>query len=94
MGGWKFSDRPYRMLVCRADQPSRCVKVVVRDYCGRCAADLERPWGKTSRAIDLSPLAFAKLADLGRGLVAVILKPVRQSSNTESLLMLGQIGYR
>jgi hypothetical protein len=82
------------MLVCRADQPSRCVKVVVRDYCGRCAADLERPWRKRSRAIDLSPLAFAKLADLGLGLVAVILKPVRQLSSTESPLMPGQIAYK
>jgi|GEM_PF-4642138 len=94
VGDWSFGDRPYRILVCRADDPTRCVKVTVRDYCGRCAADLERPWGKRSRAIDLSPLAFAKLEALGRGLVRVTLTRILPSSNTESPSMPGPIAYR
>ena len=94
VGGWRFGDRPYKIQVCRADEPARCVKVVVRDHCARCRADLEKPWGRKSRAIDLSPLAFAKLAPLGHGLVAVILKPIRPSSSTESPLTPGRIAYK
>lgn len=94
VGTWRWKDRPYRMQVCRADDPRRCVTVTVRDHCERCKEDLGKPWGQKSRVIDLSPLAFAALADLGRGLVRVVLKPVRQQSNTESQSTRGQIGYR
>jgi hypothetical protein len=56
--GWRFGDLPYRVQVCAG---GRCVTVRVRDYCA-CG---------DHRIIDLSPEAFAQLAPLSRGVVAV-----------------------
>ena len=78
VGSWRWGDKPYSILVCTRSQPTRCVIVTVVDYCGRCAQDLRRTWTKKSRAIDLSPAAFARLRDLSTGLVAVTIKRLQQ----------------
>jgi hypothetical protein len=78
VGSWRWGDNPYSILVCTRSQPTRCVIVTVVDYCGRCAQDLRRTWTKKSRAIDLSPAAFARLRDLSTGLVAVTIKRLQQ----------------
>lgn len=68
---------PYKVKVCRADNPYRCVIVTVRDECaGLCRKHLKQPWTSQSRAIDLSPTAFSRLADLGRGVLAVTITEV------------------
>ena len=78
VGSWRWGDKPYNIRVCRKDQPTRCVIVTVVDHCGRCAQDLRRTWTNKSRAIDLSPAAFARLRDLSAGLVAVSIQRVQQ----------------
>jgi hypothetical protein len=61
------------------------VTVVVRDECaGLCRRDLKKPWTSKSRAIDLSPAAFSQLAPLGRGVLAVIIKELPESSESFS----------
>ena len=59
-----WGDKPYKVLVCR--NPGTCVTVTVRDHC-QCFVGT-----KNERVIDLSPAAFAKLAPLSRGLLAVV----------------------
>lgn len=71
VGSFRWGNKPYYLRVCRRDDSSVCVIVKVADYCGRCAADLKKPWSSASRAIDLSPQAFVKLQGLHRGLVGV-----------------------
>ncbi len=73
VGTFRWGDDPYQIKVCRADNPERCVIVLVADYCGRCHQDLKRKWTKRSRSIDLSPHAFASLRDLHLGVVRVII---------------------
>ena len=82
VGVWRYGQKPYRIRVCRADDATRCVVVWVRDYCARCAKDLVRTWTPKSRAIDLSPRAFASLAGLGRGVLAVKIQLVPSSSDS------------
>lgn len=71
VGSFRWGRKPYLALVCRRDDSSTCVIVTITDYCGRCAADLKKPWSANSRAIDLSPQAFVKLKGLHHGLVGV-----------------------
>ena len=78
VGSWRWGDKPYRLKVCRQDDPSRCVVVTVVDHCARCRKDLRGVWTKKSRAIDLSPAAFSQLATLGSGLVRVSIRAIRQ----------------
>jgi hypothetical protein len=72
VGSWRWKDEPYRVKVCRADDVRVCVVVMVRDYCGRCFKDSKKAWTRNSRAIDLSPAAFKRLAPLHHGLVRVV----------------------
>lgn len=58
---YTFGDARYNITVCRQDDGSRCVVVVVLDHCA-CPGD---------RIVDLSRDAFARLEDPSRGLVAV-----------------------
>ena len=81
---WRWGDKPFRLRVCRKDDPTRCVIVVARDSCGRCRKDITKPWTSRSLAIDLSPTAFSRLAPLGRGIVQVTIAdypPSRESSS-------------
>lgn len=85
VASFSFYAKPYRVRVCRADQPTRCVTVTVRDECaGLCRRDLKRPWTSKSRAIDLSPAAFSQLAPLGRGVLAVTVEEFQPSSESFS----------
>lgn len=85
VASFSYYAKPYRLRVCRADQPDRCVVVVVRDECaGGCRRDLKQPWTTKSRAIDLSPAAFSQLAPLGRGVLAVVIKELPESSESFS----------
>jgi len=78
VASFSYYAKPYRVRVCRADQPTRCVVVWVRDECaGGCRRDLKKPWTSKSRAIDLSPAAFSHLAPLGRGVLQVTIEEVR-----------------
>ena len=61
VSSFTWGDVPYRVRVCRQDGDGACVAVAVVSFC-ECAGD---------RVIDLSPAAFAELAPLSRGLVAV-----------------------
>lgn len=74
VGTFRWGDTPYRLKVCRQDELSICVTVIVTDYCGRCHHDLKHKWNHKSRNIDLSPQAFAKLQGLHLGVVRVILR--------------------
>lgn len=77
VASFSYYATPYKIKVCRADNPNRCVIVTVRDECaGFCRRDLKKPWGSQSRAVDLSPTAFSLLADLGRGVLAVTITEV------------------
>ena len=78
VGSWRWGDKPYRLQLCRQDDPSRCVVVTVVDRCSRCRKDLMGVWTKKSRAIDISPAAFIKLAPLGSGLVRVSIREIQQ----------------
>ncbi len=90
---WRWGDKPFRLRVCRQDDPTRCVIVVARDSCGRCREDIKKPWTSRSLAIDLSPAAFSRLAPLGRGVLSVTISEVNYPSNNENsnlLVLLGQ----
>lgn len=76
VGTFRWGKTPYYALVCRQDDGSRCVMVLITDYCGRCAADLKKPWSANSRAIDLSPQAFVKLQGLHHGLIGVTITEI------------------
>ena len=54
------------LRVCRADQPGRCVKVVVLD---------RGPAKRLGRLIDLNKTSFQQLAPLTSGLVSVQIEP-------------------
>ena len=85
VASFSYYAKPYRVRVCRTDQPTRCVTVWVRDECaGGCRRDLKKPWTSKSRAIDLSPAAFSQLAPLGRGVLAVTISEVNFQSSSES----------
>ena len=85
VASFSYYAKPYRVRVCRKDQPTRCVTVVVRDECaGLCRRDLKRPWTSKSRAIDLSPAAFYQLAPLGRGVLQVTIEEYPLSSDSFS----------
>ena len=73
VGTFRWGDKPYGLKVCRADDRTRCVQVTVVDHCGRCKADLKKPWTSRSRNIDLSPAAFSQLRGLHLGVLQVIL---------------------
>ena len=95
VGVWRFNAQPYRVRVCRKDQPTTCVDVTVRDYCEACRRALDKTWTKQSRAIDLSPSAFSQLAPLGRGIVRVTLMQLPLASESSNLLAPpGRRGYR
>ena len=83
VASFSFYAKPYRVRVCRTDQPTRCVTVTVRDECaGLCRRDLKKPWTSKSRAIDLSPAAFSQLAPLGRGVLTVNIEEFQPSSES------------
>ena len=85
VASFSYYAKPYRVRVCRKDQPTRCVTVVVRDECaGLCRRDLKKPWTSKSRAIDLSPAAFYQLAPLGRGVLQVTIEEYPLSSDSFS----------
>ena len=85
VASFSYYAKPYRVRVCRKDQPTRCVTVVVRDECaGLCRRDLRKPWTSKSRAIDLSPAAFSQLAPLGRGVLQVTIEEYPLSSDSFS----------
>ena len=85
VASFSYYAKPYRVRVCRKDQPTRCVTVVVRDECaGLCRRDLRKPWTSQSRAIDLSPAAFYQLAPLGRGVLQVTIEDYPLSSDSFS----------
>jgi hypothetical protein len=88
VASFSYYAKPYTLRVCRKDQPTRCVTVVVRDECaGLCRRDLKRPWTSQSRAIDLSPAAFSQLAPLGRGVLVVTIRELPKSSESSSRLV-------
>ena len=85
VASFSYYAKPYTLRVCRKDQPTRCVIVVVRDECaGLCRRDLRKPWTSQSRAIDLSPAAFSQLAPLGRGVLQVTIADYPLSSDSFS----------
>lgn len=84
---WRWGDKPFRLRVCRKDDPTRCVIVVARDSCGRCRKDITKPWTSRSLAIDLSPTAFSLLAPLGRGVLAVTITELPKSSESFNRLV-------
>lgn len=87
VASFSFYAKPYRVRVCRTDQPTRCVTVTVRDECaGLCRRDLKKPWTSKSRAIDLSPAAFSQLAPLGRGVLRVTIAEYPKSSASSNRL--------
>jgi len=74
VGSFKWGDDPYSIKVCRADERTRCVYVLVVDHCARCKRDLQKPWTARSRSIDLSPHAFSALRGLHVGVTEVIIE--------------------
>ena len=60
VNSYRWGDPTYPAKVCRMDDPERCVTVTVRDH-----------MANPTRAIDLSPAAFSRLAPLSRGVVQV-----------------------
>ena len=84
VGRWRWGAKPFRLRVCRKDDTTKCVIVVVRDYCGSCKEGLKKPWTSRSRAIDLSPTAFSQLAPLGRGVLQVTIRDYPLSSESSS----------
>jgi hypothetical protein len=85
VASFSYYAKPYTLRVCRKDQPTRCVTVVVRDECaGLCRRHLKQPWTSQSRAIDLSPAAFSQLAPLGRGVLAVTIRELPESSESSN----------
>ena len=87
---WRWNDKPFRLRVCRKDDPRQCVTVVARDSCGRCREDIKKPWTSRSLAIDLSPTAFASLArgQLARGVLKVTIAeyPLNNESFSKRVL--------
>ena len=81
---WRWGAKPFRLRVCRKDDPTRCVIVVARDSCGRCRKDILKPWTSQSLAIDLSPTAFSQLAPLGRGVLQVNIREYPLNNETFS----------
>ena len=75
VGSWKWGDKPYNVRVC-VKGTTRCIVVVVRDYCHGAFVALRKPWTSKSRVIDLSPAAFMTLAPLSRGVIQVVVSPV------------------
>lgn len=65
VNSFRWGDKPYPLEVCRADDSSRCVSVIVRDHC-QCYVDTP-----DERLIDLSPDAFREIAPRTDGLVKV-----------------------
>ncbi len=61
--------------------------MVARDSCGRCRKDITKPWTSRSLAIDLSPTAFSLLAPLGRGVLAVTITELPESSGSFNRLI-------
>ena len=57
------------LRVCRADQPGRCVKVVVLD---------RGPAKRLGRLIDLNKTSFQQLAPLSQGLVPIDIQEVQR----------------
>lgn len=95
VGVWRFTDKPYRVRVCRKDQPTTCVEVTVRDYCEACRRSLKKTWTNKSRVIDLSPSAFSRLAPLGRGIVRVtVLQLPQPNASSKSPVVRGPRNYR
>ena len=85
VGSWKEGiSKPYKIMVCRADNTTRCVVVVVRDYCLGAEAALQ---GRGNRAVDLSPKAFLTLAPLKIGVVHVIIKEVNWNTEVGIVLV-------
>jgi hypothetical protein len=84
VGSWRWGDKPYKIMVCRKDDTTRCVVAVVRDYCRACHAALR---GRGNRAVDLSPKAFLTLAPLGTGVVRVIIKEVNWNTEVGIVLV-------
>ena len=85
VASFSYYAKPYRVRVCRTDQPTRCVTVTVRDECaGLCRRHLKQPWTSQSRAIDLSPAAFSQLAPLGRGVLRVSIAEFPLNSESSS----------
>ena len=85
VASFSYYAKPYRVRVCRTDQPHRCVTVTVRDECaGLCRRHLKQPWTSQSRAIDLSPAAFSQLAPLGRGVLRVSIAEFPLNSESSS----------
>lgn len=77
VASWRWGDKPYTLRLCREDDPSRCVVVLVVDWCGRCAKDLGgSKWNRKSRAIDISPQAMMVLAPLSHGVVRVTVQQI------------------
>ena len=74
VGSYRWGNDPYPIKVCRSDERSRCVIVVVLDHCERCKKDLKKPWTARSRSIDLSPWAFSALRGLHLGVTEVIIE--------------------
>ena len=87
VGRWRWGAKPFRLRVCRKDNATKCVIVVVRDYCGSCREGLNKPWTSKSRAIDLSPTAFSRLAPLGRGVLAVTITELPKSRESFNRLV-------
>lgn len=75
VGSWKWGDKPYNVRVC-VKGTTRCVVVVVRDYCHGAWVALRKTWTSKSRVIDLSPAAFMQLAPLSRGVIQVEVSPI------------------
>lgn len=75
VGSFSFYDEPYKVEVCRQGT-TRCVIVVVRDYCLGASKALKdgKPWTRNKRVIDLSPAAFMKLAPLTKGIIYVTVR--------------------
>lgn len=95
VASFSYYAKPYKIRVCRADQPTRCVVVLVRDECaGGCRRDLKKPWTSKSRAVDLSPAAFSHLAPLGRGVLAVTITEVKCLSCSESFNSPARLGVQ
>jgi hypothetical protein len=85
VGSWKEGiSKPYKIQVCRRDDTTRCVVVVVRDYCLGAEAALK---GRGNRAVDLSPKAFLTLAPLRIGVVHVIIKEVNWNTEVGIVLV-------
>jgi hypothetical protein len=64
-------DKPFPVWVCLRKHPDRCVRVIVRDWCG-CVGNKSDP--HDNPIIDLAPAAFRQLAPLSRGVIYVVVR--------------------